>query len=242
MPNFWRIVNEIIREADIILEVLDARMIEETRNEEVENKVKKADKKLIYVLNKCDLVDKKELEKKKKALKLNPCIFVSSTEFLGTTLLRREILKQNKGEPCTVGVLGYPNTGKSSLINALAGRGGAKTGQEAGKTRGRQHIRVDKKILLIDTPGVLPYKQDDEIRLSIIGSKNPQNVKDPDLVAMKIIEISNAKEYYNVEGCDSELILENIGLKLKKMKKGGEVDIRNTSIKIIQDWQKGKIK
>ena len=62
MPSFWKHVNKVIKEADIIIEVLDARMVEETRNFEVEDKVKKEEKILLYVFNKCDLASKEKLK------------------------------------------------------------------------------------------------------------------------------------------------------------------------------------
>ncbi|MBI5881377.1 GTPase, partial [archaeon] len=62
MANYWKLVNDVIREADILLEILDGRSIDETRNIEIEDKVKKSGKVLIYVINKCDLVDKDKME------------------------------------------------------------------------------------------------------------------------------------------------------------------------------------
>ena len=76
MANFLKIVNQVIRDSDIILEVLDERFVEKTRNIEIENKVKKEGKQLIYVINKCDLVDRIALEKKYKK-NLFPCVYVT---------------------------------------------------------------------------------------------------------------------------------------------------------------------
>ena len=75
MANFWTVVNKTIEEADIILEILDSRNIDLSRNLELENKIKSKDKVLITVVNKCDLVDRIELEKKTK--KIKNCVFVS---------------------------------------------------------------------------------------------------------------------------------------------------------------------
>ena len=76
MPTFWKHVNEVLREADIIIEVLDARFIDETRNREIEYKVRSSGKRILYVMNKCDLVNIEELKEKSK--ELQPSVFISS--------------------------------------------------------------------------------------------------------------------------------------------------------------------
>ncbi len=242
MVNFWKVVNQILEKADIILEVLDSRLIDETRNKELEDKIKKKGKQIIYVLNKCDLVDKEELEKRKKDL--FPCVFVSAKEHLGTTMLREKILRYAKTIPVIVGVVGYPNTGKSSIINALKGkRAAALTSSESGFTKGMQIVKADNKIKLLDSPGVVPFQEKDEVKHTLIGSINPSKLKDPDLVAYKLIEYakSRIKQYYNIKGSDPEEILENIAIKLKKLRKGAEPDIETTARILIKDWQTGKI-
>src|SRR3989338_2174139 len=133
MPSFWVHVKLVLREADILIEVLDARMIQASRNEEIEDKIRHLGKILLYVINKCDLVDVEALKQEKKGL--SPSVFISSKDRLGTTILKKKILELSHGEPVIVGVLGYPNVGKSSLINALAGRTAAKTSSESGYTK-----------------------------------------------------------------------------------------------------------
>src|SRR3989344_8471730 len=139
MPSFWRHVNKVLVNSDIIIEVLDARMIEETRNMEIEEKIERLGKKILYVITKCDLADIKKLEEERK--RLRPSVFISSTEKLGTTILKKKILELCHGERVVVGVVGYPNVGKSSLINALSGRGSARTSAQSGFTKGLQKIR-----------------------------------------------------------------------------------------------------
>ena len=186
MPTFWKHVNEVLREADIIIEVLDARFIDETRNREIEYKVRSSGKKILYVMNKCDLVNIEELKEKSK--ELQPSVFISSKEKLGTTILKKKILELSHGERVTVGVLGYPNVGKSSLINALSGRGAARTSSESGFTKGLQKVRVDSKILLIDTPGVFPKEEKDIAKFGKTSAISSGKIKDPEYVAMRIIE------------------------------------------------------
>ena len=94
MVNFWKIVNDVIDKSDILLEVLDSRLPDMTRNAEVEGKVKRAGKKLVLVLNKADLIGQRTAEKeKRKFTKEYPVVFVSTREHQGTKLLREAILK-----------------------------------------------------------------------------------------------------------------------------------------------------
>jgi ribosome biogenesis GTPase A len=243
MPNFWRVVNDIIRESDILLQVLDARLIKESRNKEIEDKVKKADKVLINVINKCDLVEKSKLDKAKK--ELMPCVFVSAKEHLGTTMLRTEILKNAKKEIVRVGVLGYPNTGKSSIINALKGRASAPTAPISGYTKGVQLIKVSKRIYLLDSPGVFPYKEKDEAKHAMIAARTFADLKDPEGSAMELIEKfpKLIEKYYTAKHHqDPEETLEEIALKLKKLKKGGLPDLNAAARIILKDWQRGNIR
>tara|TARA_Y100000310_G_C20491850_1_gene719639 strand:+ start:60 stop:791 length:732 start_codon:yes stop_codon:yes gene_type:complete len=242
MPSFWRHVNKVLTESELVIEVLDARMIEETRNFEIERKVAKLGKRILYVVNKCDLAKREELDKVKKILK--PSVFISSTEHLGTTILKKKILEMSKGKSVIVGILGYPNVGKSSLINALAGKGKARTSSESGFTKGFQKIRVDKRILLLDTPGVFPRREKDIVKHGKTGAISYAKLKDPETVALSLIESEKARilQHYAVEGNDPEEILETIALKLKKLRKKGLPDIEATSRAILKEWQTGKIK
>ncbi|HLC89194.1 MAG TPA: GTPase [Candidatus Nanoarchaeia archaeon] len=242
MPSFWKHVNQVLQEADIVIEVLDARMINETRNSEIESKARKLNKIILYAINKCDLADKNELEKIKRILK--PSVFVSSTEHFGTTLLKKKILELSRGEKVIVGVVGYPNVGKSSLINALSGRGAARTSAESGYTKGLQKIKVDNKILILDTPGVFPKNEKDTIKYGKIGAIDYAKIKEPEIAALTLIEENKRwiMDHYQIAGDDPEEILEQIGRKLKKLGRKGEVDLEATSRLILKEWQTGKIR
>ncbi len=248
MKNFWKLVNEVINKADVILLVLDARLIEETRNSEIERKVKKLKKPLIYVISKSDLLDRGEIEKKIKHLRPNEII--SAKEHLGTNMLRKRIMAEATKaklnlEKIKVGVLGYPNVGKSSLINALKGKKSAGTSIISGYTKGIQRIKVTGKIQMIDTPGVIPYKEKDDIKHAFIGTIDFNNAKEPDLVVMKLMQEFPGviEKHFGVEEQeDKEEIIIEIAIKNKIFMKGKKPDILRMSRMILKDWQKGVIK
>lgn len=241
MPGFGHVVNKVIRKSDIILEVLDARFIDETLNKKVRYLTK--NKILIHVINKCDYVDKNYLDKVKK--QLENCVFVSAKEHYGVTLLRQKIriLAKKKGiKKPIVGVVGYPNVGKSSITNVLKGKGSARTSSEAGFTKGEQYLRVGNEFLMIDTPGVIGREKKKD--LVLIGAQNPYTIKDPDLAVIKLIEKHPGlveKEYDVKAKVDKEETIEDIAIKLNLKKKGNLPDIERASRKILQDWVTGKI-
>lgn len=246
------LILKIIQDSDIILEVLDARFIEETRNFEIEEQIKKQDKKLIYVINKSDL-----LLNKKRKINLVPSILVSCKERGDIKKLRDLIkifskkIKKPFGEKIIVGIIGYPNTGKSSLINLLIGKSSAGVGSEAGFTRGIQKLRLDENILLLDSPGVIPEKQYSHIekekisKQTIAGGRSYSQVKEPEIVVAKLIQVypNVLEKFYNIQAKgDSEILIEELGRKKGFLKKGGLVDIDRTARFILRDWQIGEIK
>ena len=150
-----------------------------------------------------------------------------------------------------VGVVGYPNTGKSSLINLITGKSSAKTSSEAGYTKGIQKIKLSKGVYLIDTPGIIPpsekssVKSKHLIKHSQIGAITWDKTKQPSLVVSKMMMENKGilEEYYGVNAKgDSDILIENLGRKLNYLKKGGVVDEMRTAKKILKDWQEGKIK
>ena len=132
---------EVIRISDVILQILDARFLQETRNPEMEVLIKSQEKFLINVINKIDLVPAEELSKNPLLEELKPYVMISSAKRLGIGKLRERIkieVKRFKVKHAKahVGVIGYPNTGKSTLMNILTGSAKARASPQAGFTKG----------------------------------------------------------------------------------------------------------
>lgn len=254
--KFPKIVADVIRTSDIILEVLDARFIDKTRNLEVEGLVKKEGKKLIYVLNKADLIDINELKANYDVSNLGDYVFFSTKSKIGRKRLRDrlkiEVKKMKLGEKqARVGIVGYPNTGKSSLINVLTGKKGTGTSAESGYTKVMQKIRFNKDILILDTPGVFQEKENPETKSADlkkhaqIGIKTFANVKEPQLIILSLMQQYPEKleKFYQIPANgDSELFLEELGKRKNFLKKGNLIDADRTARYVLKDWQAGKIR
>jgi len=256
--SFPILAKEVIRISDIVLEVLDAKFIDNTRNKDMENLVKEQGKILIYVLNKSDLVDLNEVREKIEKENLKPYVIYSCKLPIGRnrlrTLIRIIVKKQKFAEKhakAHVGVIGYPNTGKSSLINTLAGKGRAKASSEFGFTKGIKKIRFNKDIIILDTPGVFGEKENIETRSgdlkrqAEIGVRTASSVKNPEYIVFLLVKENPSifDSYYNLKADgDSEILIEGVGRSKGFIRKGNEVDIDKTARCILNDWQKGRIR
>ena len=248
------VINRVIEESDIILEVLDSRFIEKTRNFEIEKRVKKSGKIIILVFNKSDLVNINKIKLNMELEKLKPNLFLSSKDKSGYVNLKRLIKiesKKLKQKFINIGVVGYPNTGKSSLINFLTGKSAAKISSEAGYTKGMQKIKLSKGLYLIDTPGIIPsaekFSKDKKnlVKHSQIGAVTWDKTKNPDLIVDKLMKEYPGvlEKYYKIKvDMDSEILIEKLGKKLNYLKKGKLIDDIRTAKQILKDWQEGKIR
>ena len=259
------LITKIVSTSDIILEILDARFVKQTRNLELEKQIKQQKKQIIYVLNKSDLTTPETLNK----THLFPKIAISCKNRIKISELRNLIKKtakkvkkpekrtlkgdkiiESEDERIKVGVIGYQNTGKSSIINLLAGRSSAGVGSEEGYTKGVQKIRLSENIVLLDTPGVIPenqYSTDEKQKISehtIFGGKSHTQVKEPEIVIHTIMQKfpNILQKYYKIETKDSEELIEKIGRKKGFLKKGNQIDEDKTARFILKDWQLGEIK
>ncbi len=271
------LAKEVIFASDLVLEVLDARFIDETRNKELEEFAQAQGKKMIYVINKADLV------KEKNAPGIEPHVFVSTIVNTGRRELRDrikieakrfakktnvdpleddehlEIQKQGVGyrkflkvgKEVHVGIIGYPNVGKSSLINMLSGKGAARTSPRAGFTRGIQKVRFAPGILLLDTPGVM---SDEDAAASqsahlkkhaIIGVRTYDSVKNPDFVVAEIMAENPGlfESHYRIDAKgDAEVLLSELGLRRGFLIKNGLADMDRAARLVLKEWQEGKIR
>ena len=232
---FRKVINDILEMSYIILEVLDARFIDETRNKGIEARIKNEGKTLIYVVNKIDLIASPKIQEHIRNLK--PHVLISCKERLNTGILRNLIFRYaKKGERSRVGIIGYPNTGKSSLVNVLCGHARARTSSRSGSTRGKQFIRLTENITLLDSPGTFVVENPD--KLVLISSVDFSKVDDPiyyvDLIEQKFPGV--IERHYGVKN------LEELAQKRGHIKKGGELDEERTAKIILKDWQQGKIR
>ncbi len=252
-PREWlrekSIAKRILSEADIIFEVVDARIPIETRNKVIEELASQKNKKVFIIINKADLVPKEFAKKAKEEIqKEYPAVLFSAHKNIGRKELDRIIKDLSKEKKIIkIGVLGYPNVGKSSLINSLKKRKVATTSPKPGMTRGEKLIKLSKNVYLIDTPGIITLEFQEDLALK--GSWIPEKLDQPVEVALKLVQKITEKrpeaikETYGVEPEEDPLkTLEKIGQRLNYRISGGIIDIERTAKKILWDWIKGKIR
>lgn len=254
---------ENLKLVDVIVEILDSRIPKSSKNPELQKIINNKPK--IVVLNKVDLSNdeankewKKELEK--ESIKI---LLVNSLKENETNKVTREIynvleeriqLKKAKGvknPKIRIMIVGIPNVGKSTLINSLAKRKGARTGNRPGVTKGKQWIKINSNIELLDTPGILWPKIDDEqvgINLAITGAIRDE-ILDIETLAIILIEkllkldksILEDRYGITVENKSNLEIMEEIAYKRGTILKQGEVDYRRISDLIIDEFRNGTL-
>lgn len=264
MTKARRKIAEELKLVDVVIELLDARIPISSRNPEVDNIV--GNKKRIIVLNKSDIADPEAnaLWKKYFAQKGTTVILANSSKGIGLKdilteskkLMKEELEKlKRKGllhKTIRALVIGIPNVGKSTLINKLANRSVAATGDRPGVTKSKQWIRVNNDFELLDTPGILWPKFDDEtvgLHLAFTGAIKDE-ILDVEELSKKLI-LKALKEFpdklnkrYNIdsESLDCvELIMNSIGRKRGCILPGDEVDMTRVASLVLDDFRSGRI-
>ena len=253
-----RQLKEKLNLVDVVIEVRDARLPLSSSYANIKKLL--GEKPRLLLLNKADLTNKSELIKWSEYLKEETGCPVIITEAKGNKDLNAVIKHavdlsepkiqalMSKGllrRAARAMVVGMPNVGKSSVINKLTRSSKTKIGAKAGVTRQQQWVRINPKLELLDTPGIIPTKQDDQtqaVKLAFVSSVS-ENAYSPEPVASAFLEmlpekyIKQVKEYYNVE----ELSLETIAKTRNWLIKGCDADTERTAIYILKDFREGRL-
>lgn len=261
MTAAMRMMEENLRFCDGVIVILDARAPRASLNKKL-NKLF-ANKKVLYVINKSDLVEKKDVLNTVKSFREEGmhAISISAMDKKAVDLLYdsifamlKEKLDKNKEKgvfkPVRIMVAGIPNTGKSTIINALCGGKKTVTGDKAGVTRGKQWVRL-RELELLDTPGTMPpafENQELAKHLAYIGSMNDANIDAGELAIEFLLEMKEKhpemlKSKYGLENLDKlgVELLEDICLKRGYLLKKGELDYDRCAVAIIDDFRKGRM-
>ncbi|KAI8900665.1 P-loop containing nucleoside triphosphate hydrolase protein [Globomyces pollinis-pini] len=278
---YYREFKKVVEQADVILEILDARDPIGCRTKEVEEMILNAgaDKKIILILNKIDLVPRDVVEQWLKHLRNEyPCIafkastqsqrsnlgqsnvsaslatdaLLSGSESVGADnlikLLKNYCRNVNIKTAITVGVVGFPNVGKSSVINSLKRSKVCGVGSTPGVTKVAQTIHLDKNINLLDCPGIVfsqSSRKEDAAQVLLRNCVKVELLDDPispvDLILSRcsIEQLENLYQIKNFNDTNSFLV--QYAQARGKLLKGGVPDIENAARSIIQDWNQGRI-
>ncbi len=264
MAKTRRLIKESLSLVDGVTEIIDARIPYSSSNPELEELIN--NKPRIVLLNKCDLADKNTTNQwveyyKKKGVRAIPVDCRTGKGLNNYIVAVREVLKdviqknEDRGMPgkaLRIMVVGIPNTGKSSFINRMAKSAKAKVADKAGVTRNNQWFAIGNGIELLDTPGVLWPKFDDQKvgdRLAFIGSVKDE-ILDIETLAVRLLEVMIAdyperlsERYKIADFSDKEAweVLEMIGKKRGMMIRGGEIDTERVSVMLLDEYRGGKL-
>jgi len=257
-----RAMEEDIRIIDLVLELVDARAPLSTRNPVIDALAK--GKGRMILLNKADLADERATKEWTEYFESKgiTAVALDSRSRKGLRLIDegvktacREKIEKNKkkgiiNRPMRAMVVGIPNVGKSTFINSYAGKAVAKTGNKPGVTRGKQWVRLGKNLELLDTPGILWPKIDDDtagFHLAVLGSMNDLVIDREELIRRFLKEINaiNPQILYNIYEITGEMspdeMLRQAAKSRNALKKGGMPDTDKAVSIILNDFRSGKM-
>lgn len=262
MTKAKRQMQEDMKLIDLVIELVDARIPLSSRNPDIDDLGK--NKYRLILMNKSDLADKKQTEAWSSYFRSKGFFVVcldarSKNGMKNVTDVIMEACKEKmerdrkrgiKNRPVRAMVVGIPNVGKSTFINSYAGKACAKTGNKPGVTKGKQWIRLNKNVELLDTPGILWPKFEDQmvgLRLALIGSIKDE-ILNTDELAIELIHILTGmypgvlKDRYGVdeEQKDTDILCE-IAEKRNCLSKGNELDYSKAATLLIDEFRSGKL-
>lgn len=262
MTKAVRMMQENIKLIDLVIELVDARTPMSSKNPDIDSLA--GNKARVILLNKADLADPAgnvawtEYFKKKgfHVLEINARTGAGMRAVQGLVQeackekIERDRRRGIKNRPIRAMVVGIPNVGKSTFINAFAGKGCTKTGNKPGVTKGKQWIRLNQNLELLDTPGILwPRFENQQVgeRLAMIGSINDEILHADELAAAILIYLQKyyqgkiRERYETEESGDAYAMLKEISIQRKCFLKGEEPDLLRTSRIIVDDFRGGRL-
>ncbi|KFD49376.1 hypothetical protein M513_09739 [Trichuris suis] len=250
-------LRRVVKLSDIVLEILDARDPLGSRSPQVENMILDAGKRLVLVINKIDLIPKENIKKWLNYLRREyPAVaFKASTQeqrkklgwISGANVITSKAIGADILMRLLAQRLGYPNVGKSSVINSLKRKIICDVGANPGVTRTVQEVQLDQKIRLIDSPGVIMAK-DGSMDSTELALKNVIRMDKADcqLAAEAIFRRCSKQKLmllYNLPDFnDVDEFLNLLAKSIGRLKKGGVPDRKMAARKVLQDWTRGKIR
>ena len=266
-PGHMKKTRDLVRNnlklVDVVVELLDSRIPFSSRNPDIDNLA--GNKPRVVILNKCDLADRAKLDKwikyyKDRGIKAIP---VDTLKGVGLNKLvdecrnavkdKMDALKEKgrKERPIRIMIVGIPNVGKSSIINKLTGRKSTVTGDRPGVTKGKQWVRLKGNLELLDTPGILwPKFEDQKIALNLAFTRAIKDeILDIDTLGLKFIEKMSdiepekLKARYKLDSLGEEPLetMEMIGRKRGFILWRNELDYTRIAKTVLNEFREGKL-
>lgn len=263
MTKTKRMIEEHLKAVDVVAELLDARIPVSSANPMVEEIV--SGKPRIIILNKADLANPRATDQwisyyEKKGIPVLPMSvgnrknkkkLLQVIRDTAEPILAKWKRRGMKSRSVRLMILGIPNVGKSSLINFLAGTAATRTANTPGHTRGKQWVRLSEGLDLLDTPGVLWPKFDDQtaaLRLAATGAIAGDVFNASEVVAELMSSLAKTspeilKEQYNIENPDQDpqVLLEQAGRRRGCLLPGGNIDFDRAEMVVLRDFRNGKL-